>query len=89
MLVVWFVDGVLRNAGHFEGVERPERSEPPFGDLCRSHISRRWVGAMLVVFLAMIAAKHFHLQFAPECFHVEELVALANAETLAVGVLPR
>jgi hypothetical protein len=75
MLVVWFVDGVLRSAGRFDGVERPERSETPFGELRRGQISQRGVRSSVVVFLAMIAAKHFCLQFAPECFHVEELVA--------------
>jgi hypothetical protein len=75
MLVVWFVDAVLRIAGRFDEVERPQRSVTASGELRWGQISQRGVRPLVVVFFAVIAAKHFCLQFTPESFHVEELVA--------------
>ncbi len=75
MLVVCFVDAVLRSAGGFDEVERPQRSMTVSGELRRGQIPQRGVRPLVVVFFAMIAAKYFCLQFAPESFHVEEFVA--------------
>jgi hypothetical protein len=65
MLVVWFVDAVLRSAVRFDEVERPQRSMTASGELLRGQIPQRGVWPLVVVFFAVIAAKYFCLQFAP------------------------
>jgi len=43
----------------------------------------------MVVFVAMLFAKHFGFQQACEELHIQELISKAGVETLAVGILPR
>ncbi len=43
----------------------------------------------MVMLLAVLATQHFRPQFAAEDFQVENLVAQAAVEALAVGVFPR
>ena len=88
---VWVVGSVVWGSG--TGLLLPERSgdgrTAALREFLRCLVIQRRVRTVTAVVLAVFFAEHSCLQHGGEAFAVQELVAMAAVEGLAVWVLPR